>query len=135
MSARNRSLSSTGRIAVWATIAALVLTMAEPPMAAASPATVSSKGLSATSASDATDFSSARRRRRYYRQVDPGLAMMGMMIGTIGMIAAQQRRREYYDYRYGYAPGYYGGGPYYYGGGYYGGPYYAPRFYRPYRRW
>lgn len=128
---RNRSLSSTSRIVVWATIAVLVLTMAEPPMAAASPATPAAKGLSSTSASDATDFSSARRRRRYYRQVDPGLAMMGMMIGTIGVIAAQQRRRDYYDYHYGYAPGYYGGGPYYYGGG----PYYAPRIYRPYRRW
>ncbi len=133
MSMRNsRSLSSTARIVVLAMTAVLVLTMAEPPMAAASPATPASKGLSATSASsDATDFSSARRRRRTYRQVDPGLAIMGMMIGTIGVIAAQQRRREYYDYHYGYGPGYYGGGPYYYGAR----PYYGPRYHRHYRHW
>jgi hypothetical protein len=56
---------------------------------------------------------------------------MGMAIGAIGAIAAQQRRDDYYydGYGYGYAPGYYGGGPYYYGGG----PYYGRRYYyRPY---
>jgi hypothetical protein len=54
---------------------------------------------------------------------------MGMAIGTIGAIAAQQQRNDYYNsYGYGYAPGYYGGGPYYYGGG----PYYGRRYYLPY---
>jgi hypothetical protein len=46
---------------------------------------------------------------------------MGMMIGTIGAIAAQQRRDDYY---------YYGRG-YHYGPGYYG-PYCGPRHYRYY---
>jgi hypothetical protein len=60
---------------------------------------------------------------------------MGLAIGAIGAIAAQQRRNDYYNngYEYGYAPGYYGGDPYYYGGGpyYYGsGPYYGRRSYR-----
>ena len=56
-----------------------------------------------------------------------GLAFMGLAIGTIGAIAAQQQRQDYYN-NYGYGPGYYGGGPYYYGGG----PYYGRRYYRPY---
>jgi hypothetical protein len=43
---------------------------------------------------------------------------MGLAVGTIGAIAAQQRRDDYYNNgygynnSYGYAPGYYGGGPY-----------------------
>ena len=37
---------------------------------------------------------------------------MGMAIGAIGVIAAQQRRDDYYDsYGYGYPSVYYGGGP------------------------
>ena len=49
---------------------------------------------------------------------------MGLAIGTMGAIAAQQ------NYGYGYRPYY--GGPYYYGGGPYyygGGPYYGRRYY------
>jgi hypothetical protein len=53
---------------------------------------------------------------------------MGLAIGAIGAIAAQQQRDDYYN-GYGYGPGYYGGGPYYYGGG----PYYGRRYY--YRRY
>lgn len=121
MSGRRGLLCSASRSVVVATIAALVLTMAEPPMAAAS-----SAGLvkATMPSSDATDFSA---RRRHYRGGNAaGLAVMGMMIGTIGAIAAQQRRDDYYYY--GYGPGYYGGGPYYYGGG----PYYGRRYYRYY---
>ena len=127
MLVRKRLLSSTGRSVALATIAVLVVTMAEPPLAIAGPAAPASKGVSATTASsDATDFSA---RRRYYRGGGgaAGLAFMGMAIGTIGAIAAQQQRNDYYN-SYGYAPGYYGGGPYYYGGG----PYYGRRYYRPY---
>jgi hypothetical protein len=126
---RKGLLSSAGRGVVMATVAVLVVTMSEPPLAIAGPAAPASKGVSATTASsDATDFSSARRRR-YYRNGGSaaGLAFMGMAIGTIGAIAAQQQRQDYYD-SYGYGPGYYGGGPYYYGGG----PYYGRRYYRPY---
>jgi hypothetical protein len=113
---RKGSISSAGRGMVAASIAGLVLTMVEPPMAAASSAAPISTGVSATTPSGGdTDFS-ARRRRHYRRGDAAGLAIMGAMIGTIGgAIAAQRRRDEYYDYygpRY-YRPGYYGGGPYY----------------------
>jgi hypothetical protein len=116
MLARKISLSAAGRGVVLATIAALTLTMAEPALATARSATAA-KGLSATAASgDATDVSAARRRRHYRHGGNAaGLAFMGLAIGTIGAIAAQQRRNDYYDngYGYGYAPGYYGGAPYY----------------------
>ena len=123
---RKGSPSLTGRGVVFATLAALVFTMAEPPMATASSAAFAWKGVSATTgASNATDFSSARRRRHYRGGNAAGLAFFGMALGTIAAIAAQQRRDDYY-YNYGYGPGYYGGGPYYYGGG----PYYGRRYYR-----
>ena len=127
MRARRGLLASAGRGVVMATIAALVVTMSEPPLAMAGPAAPAAKGISATTGSSgATDISSARRRR-YYRNGGnaAGLAFMGMAIGTIGAIAAQQQRNDYYN---SYGPGYYGGGPYYYGGG----PYYGRRYYRPY---
>jgi hypothetical protein len=126
MVARKRLLSSAGRSVVMATIALLAVTMGEPPMATAGPVTPASKGVSAaTASSDATDFSAARRRRHYSRGGSAaGLAFMGLAIGTIGAIAAQQQRDEYYN-NYGY----YGGGPYYarpY-------PYYGRRYYyQPY---
>jgi len=125
---RKGLLSSAGRGVVMATVAVLVVTMSEPPLAIAGPAAPASKGVSATTASsDATDFSAARRRRYYRRGGSAaGLAFMGLAIGTIGAIAAQQRRDDYYN---GYGQGYYGGGPYYYGGG----PYYGRRYYyQPY---
>lgn len=125
MRMRKGFLSSAGRSVVLATVAVLVVTTSGPPPAIAGPADPASKGISATTASgDATDFSA---RRRYYRRGGnaAGLAFMGMAIGTIGAIAAQQQRNDYYN-NYGYGPGYYGGGPYYYGGG----PYYGRRYYR-----
>lgn len=124
------SASSAGRGVAMATIAVLVMTMSEPPLAVAGPAAPASKGVAATTASsDATDFSAARRRRYYRRGDAAGLAMFGLMIGTIGAIAAQQ------NYGYGYGPyygygAYYGGGPYYYGGPY---PYYGRGYY--YQPW
>ena len=108
---RKGLLSSAGRGVVVATIAVLAVTMYEPPLAIAGSAAPASKGVSATTAkSDATDFSSVRRRR-YYRGGGSaaGLAFMGMAIGTIGAIAAQQQRNDYYNNYgyYGYGPGYY----------------------------
>jgi hypothetical protein len=124
--------SSACRSVVWATVAGLVLTLAEPPLAMAGSPVPASKGVSAsTASSDATDFSAARRRRHYRGGGNAaGLAFMGLAIGTIGAIAAQQQREDYYNRYgyYGYGPGYYGGGPYYYGGG----PYYGRRYYRPF---
>ena len=136
MRVRKGLLASAARGVVMATIAALVVTMSEPLPAVAGPAAPAPRGISATTGtSGATDISSVRRRR-YYRNGGNAavLAFMGMAIGTIGAIAAQQQRNDYYN-SYGYGPGYYGGGPYYYGGGpayYGGGRYYGRRYYRPY---
>ena len=131
---RKGLLSSAGRGVAAAVIAGLAITMAEPPMAAASSTSPVAKGASVAAPSmSATDISA---RRRHYRRNDAaGLAIMGMMIGTVGAaIAAQQRRDAYYDYYgYGYGPGYYGPPPVYYGPPVYGyRPYYGRRFYRYY---
>ncbi|MBN9584743.1 MAG: hypothetical protein BGN84_09915 [Afipia sp. 62-7] len=122
--------SPLSRAVVLATAAALVLTVAVPPVAQASTATPAAKTVSAGT-SDATDFSSARKRRpvrRNYRNNAAGAAFMGMALGTVGAIIAEQRRRDYYRDNY-----YYGGGPYY-GGHYYGGPAYygGGPYYPPY---
>jgi hypothetical protein len=79
---------------------------------------------------DATDFSSARRRHYRGGGNAAGLAAFGAIVGTIGVIAASQSRRDYYDNGPGY--GYYGGGPAYGGPAYYGG---GPAYYGggPYR--
>ena len=130
MLTRKGLLSSAGHSVVVATLAVLLLfTISEPAIAAGSLAP-SSDGVSATmGSSDATDFSAVRRRRHYRGGNAAGLAFFGMALGTIGAIAAQQQRNDYYNnYNYSYGPGYYGGGPYYYGGG----PYYGRRYYRPY---
>jgi hypothetical protein len=127
MCRRKGLMSTVSRGVAISTIAALALTMAEPSMAAASSVNTVPKGL-ATSApsSSATDLSARRRYHRHYHGGSAaGLAVMGMMIGTIGAaIAAEQRRDAYYDY---YGPGYYGP-PVYYGYG----PYYGRRHYRYY---
>jgi hypothetical protein len=130
MSMRQGLPCSAGRSVILATIALLIFTMGEPQFAIAGPAAPASKGVSAgTAKSGATDFSAARRRRHYRRGGSAaGLAFMGLAIGAIGAIAAQQRRDDYYD-NYGYGQGYYGGGPSYYGGG----PYHGRRYY--YRRY
>jgi hypothetical protein len=72
----------------------------------------------AAGTSDATDFSSQRRRYyggRYYgrRGIGPGVAAGALAAGVIGSaIIASQPRRYYYD------DGYYGGPRYYRGPGY-----------------
>ena len=118
-----------GHSVVVATVAVLLLfTIGEPSMATAVPLAPGSDSVSATmGSSDATDFSAVRRRRHYRGGNAAGLAFFGMALGTIGAIAAQQQRNDYYN-SYGYGPGYYGGDPYYYGGG----PYYGRRYYRRY---
>jgi hypothetical protein len=130
MFGRKGLLSSAGRGVVVAVVAALAVTLAEPPMAAAASIGPAGNGVSATvPSSGATDVSA--RRRHYHRGGNAaGLAIMGMMIGTMGAaIAAQQRRDAYYDYYgyYGPPPAYYGPPPVY---SY--GPYYGRRFYRYY---
>ena len=128
---RKALLSSAGRSVVAAVIAGLVVTLAEPPMAAAGSIGPVGNGVSAAVPSGgATDVSARRRHYHYHHGGNAaGLAIMGMMIGTMGAaIAAQQRRDAYYDYY-----GYYGPPPAYYGPPVYGyGPYYGRRFYRYY---
>lgn len=121
--------SPFSRAVVLATAAALVLTVAVPlPVAQAAAAAPAAKAVSAASqtASEATDFSARRRtaRRGYRNNNAAGLAFMGLALGTVGAIVAEQRRRDYYRDNY-----YYGGNPYY-GGRYYGvQPYYGGGYY------
>jgi hypothetical protein len=124
--------SPFSRAVVLATAAALVLTVTVPlPVAQAATAAPAVKAVSAATetAGEATDFSAAKRKRvvrRGYRNNNAaGLAFMGLALGTVGAVIAEQRRRDYYrdNYYYGgnpYYGGRYYGGPAYYGGGYYG---------------
>jgi hypothetical protein len=116
-----KGISSIGRAAVLATVAAVALTAVEPSLALAGSARLGQGLSSVTPTSAATDISA---RQRYYRG-GGGAAAAGAFAAIVGTglaIAATQNRRTYYD------DGYYGGGPVYYGGGpaYYGGnPYYG----------
>ncbi len=84
MLTRKILMTSSKRAVLLASLAAMVLTVAEPPLAAAGQFAPTAKGLSATASSDATDFSAARRRRHYRNGGNAaGLAFMGMAIGTI----------------------------------------------------
>lgn len=132
MLARKTLLSSIGRAAFVATVAAVALTAFEPSTARAGSAPAG-QGLT-TATSGSTDFSA--QRRRYYRG-GGGAAAAAAFAGIVGTgiaIAAAQNHRGYY---YGGGPAYYGGGPVYYGGGdpyygsqpYYGGGYYGGGYY------
>jgi hypothetical protein len=136
MFTRKAFVSSFGRTAALATVAALALTAFEPSMAQAGTSTPAT-GMSATSGtSDATDISAARRYYRGGYRGGGGAAAAAAFAGIVGTglaIAATQDRGYYgggpayyggspYD-SYGYYDGgppaaYYGGGPYYGGGGY-----------------
>lgn len=124
MSTCARLFSSASRGALPAMLAALLVIMAQPTATVAAPAEPGTK-VGAAHAGTATDFSAARRHRRYYvrRGNAAGMAFMGAVLGTMGAIIAEQQRREYYEHYY--APYPYGG-PYYYGRPY---PYYGPRYY------
>ena len=102
------------RYVLAAVVAALSLSVVEP-LAAAGAGAPSLYGVATkTASSDVTDVRYVRRRSSNAA----GLAFMGLALGTIGAIVAQQRRNDYYDnngYPYGYAPQYYAG-PRYYGG-------------------
>ena len=134
MFTRKGLVSSFGRTAVLATVAALALTAFEPSTARAGTSTPAN-GVSATSGtSGATDISAARRYYRGGYRGGGGAAAAAAFAGIVGTglaIAASQDRGYYggpayyggspYD-SYGYYGGppaaYYGGGPYYGGGGY-----------------
>jgi uncharacterized membrane protein YfcA len=118
------SFSRAGKGVALATAAALLLTAVEPQVAQArssSPTSVAAGN--GVAASSVTDVSARRRhvRRRRHSGNAAGLAFMGMALGTMGAIIAEQQRRDYYRDRY-----YYGGYPYY------GRPYYGPYYYYGY---
>lgn len=123
MFVRNGLFNKTGRAAIVASVAAMTISAIAPTGAIAAPVAKSTSQAAAThGTSDATDFSSARRRHYRGGGNAAGLAAFGAIVGTIGAIAATQSRRDYY-YDNGPGYGYYGGGPAYYDGGpaYYGG--------------
>jgi len=128
---KNHEPRRFGRPVAGATIAMLVLTAASP-LAMAGPSQGPKEASTIAASNGATGLIAARHYRHYRNNGGSaaGLAVMGMAIGTIGAIAAQQQRGDYYNngynnngyYNNGYgnqpAPRYYGNGPY--GGGYYG---------------
>jgi hypothetical protein len=129
MFTRKALLSSFGRAAALATVAALAF---ETSTAQAGTPT-SAKGVSvASGTSGATDISAARRYYRGGYRGGGGAAAVAAFAGIVGTglaIAASQDRGYYGGPAYyGGGPyesyGYYGGPPAYYGGdGYYGGGY------------
>jgi hypothetical protein len=137
MFTRKALISSFGRAAALASVAALTLTAFEPQTAqAGTPA----KGVvAATGTSGATDISAARRYYRGGYRGGGGAAAAAAFAGIVGtgLAIAATQDRGYYG-----GPAYYGGGPYesygyypqdggppaYYGGnGYYGGGGYGYR--------
>jgi hypothetical protein len=130
MFTRKVLLSSFGRTAALATVAALALTAFEPSMAQAGTSTPVTDVSATTGTSGATDISAARRR--YYRGGAAAAAAFAGIVGT-GLAIAASQDRGYYG-----GPAYYGGGPYesygayggppaYYGGGGYDGGGYGYR--------
>jgi hypothetical protein len=111
------------RAIALATVAAFTLAAAPLPVSSAKAA---EPGYTAQTASQATDISARKRYRRHYSNNAAAMAFMGMALGTVGGLIAEQQRRDYYRQNYYY------GGPAYYGGHYYGqpgyyggGPYYG----------
>jgi hypothetical protein len=94
---------------------AIAFTAFEFSPAMAAPKSAAPSATDQTSISDATDFSS-RKRRRYYRNDAAAAAAMVGVIGAIGAIAAEReyrksRERRYRERHYGYYGGGYGCGP------------------------
>jgi hypothetical protein len=105
------SLKPRARLLLLASIAALVATTFE---AHAAPVARSSMANGEQLAvADGTDFGS-RKRYRARRNNAAGLAMMGMVAGTIGAVVAAEQRRDAYRRAQYYDPYGYGGGPYAY---------------------
>ena len=95
-------MTTRSRLALIALAGAVALTSIDLRPAEAAPLAPVPQAASADQ-----DFSAARKRRVARRGVAP-LAAFGAIVGTIGAIAAEQRRRDYYERHYaphyGYAP-------------------------------
>ncbi len=127
------SLIRSGVGLAFAAAAALVFTAVQPQTARAEGAVpVANTDLSQANAlTDVSASARTRRRARYvYRNNNAaGLAFMGLALGTVGAVIAEQRRRDYYRDQYFYGgPAYYGR-QYYGDPAYYGGPYYSYYYY------
>jgi hypothetical protein len=102
--------SLPARSLMLATVAAVTLSSISVQAASAAPQSPAAP----QQAAPATD-SEFGARKRYRRGNAAGLAMMGLMVGTVGAVIAAQQRREAYERAYA-APRYYGGGyPHAYG--------------------
>jgi len=122
-------MSAVSRKTFVAAFTSLALIAAsESPSAATSSGTSAKAPVAGHAASDATDFSAAKRRHVRRGSNAAALAVMGAAAGIIGGAIAESRRRDYYEDRYYYdrGPAYAPGGPYYGGHAYYGGGYRQP---------
>lgn len=110
------SLPAFRRAVIVASVLALTVTAFDAR--AASPVAAAPAKQQSVSPADADIAFSARKRSRSRGNGNAaGLAMMGMMIGTIGAVIAAERQRDAYRdaynaryYRHGYPYGGYGGG-------------------------
>jgi hypothetical protein len=125
--------SRSARALLLASVAALVMSSFE---AHAAPAAAQSSAPQQLAPAGDSDFGARKRMRARRGGNAAGLAMMGMMIGTVGAVIANQQRREAYERAY--ARPYYGGYPHGHSYGYYQQPrvyhqpqvYHQPRVYR-----
>jgi hypothetical protein len=90
------SRSARARVLLLASIATLVVTSFEVQ---AAPVARSSDAANQVAAAGSDEFSARKRVRVRRGNNAAGLAMMGMMVGTIGAVIASQQRRDYYDRR------------------------------------
>lgn len=96
-------MTSRSRLALIALASAVALTSVD-----LRPAEAASNRLPAAQTAVGDQDVSAARKRRVARRNAVPLAAFGAIVGTIGAIAAEQRRRDYYERQYaphyGYAP-------------------------------
>ena len=120
-------MTTRSKLALIALASAVALTTVDLTPAQAAP-----KAPAVQSAVGDQDVSAARKRRVARRSAVP-LAAFGAIVGTIGAIAAESRRRDYYERPY-YAP-HYGYAPppvvYHEAPVYHAPRHYAPRHYAP----
>jgi hypothetical protein len=104
---------------------AMLVLAATPPQAMAGPGQGPKEASIIAASNEVPSLIAARHYRHYRNGGDAaGLAAMGLAIGAIGSIAAQQQHSDYYNNGY-YNNGYgYQPAPRYYGGPSYGGGYY-----------
>jgi hypothetical protein len=90
------SQSARARVLLLASVAALVVTSFDVQ---AAPVARSSDAASQVAAAGSDEFGARKRSRVRRGNNAAGLAMMGMMVGTIGAVIASQQRRDYYEDR------------------------------------